>query len=445
MARSSKITSGPKPGDEVHIVTTNDEFSGTLMPTPNYQQGIVVIKLNSGYNIGIEEKSIKKMELVAQHKETKPVEKASEKTKDLPEIAILHTGGTIASKVDYKTGGVISRYSPDELLAMFPELKDMAWVHSRLISNMWSEDMRFAHYNILAREVEKEVKKGVVGVIITQGTDTLHYSAAALAFALENISVPVMFVGSQRSSDRGSSDAAVNVLNAAYFIIEMQDKFKGVGICMHESMSDDSCLILPACKTRKMHTSRRDAFRPINARALARVDYRQGKLSVLDKEARQWKAPEGPFALKPFKEELKVGLLKPHVNMYASEVSAFKGFSGLVIEATGLGQMPVNEIDEFTKEHTQIRAAIGKLIESGTVVAFAPQTIYGRLHLDVYKPARELQELGILGHLSDMTPETTLIKLAWLLTNHPKEVGKLLLKNLRGELGERSEADEFLV
>ncbi len=438
----------PKPGDEVSIVTRDDTFSGVLMPTPEYQRGIVVLKLDSGYNIGIDEKSISSMELLARHKEAKEEQKQAEK-KDkhakLPDITILHTGGTIASKVDYKTGGVISRYSPDELLALFPELKDIAWVSSRLIRNMWSEDMRFSHYNILAKEVMKEAKKGVAGVIITHGTDTLHYSSAALAFALEDINIPVILVGSQRSSDRGSSDAAMNLLNAAYFITAVQGQFSGVGICMHENMNDDSCLILPACKTRKMHTSRRDAFRPINALPLARVDYRQKMVSRLDTSSTQWNAGKKKQDLKLFKEDLKIGVLKAHTNMYASEFLAYKGFPGLVIESMGLGQVPINEIDELTTEHSKIKKALKTLVDSGTIVVFAPQTIYGRVHMDVYQTARDLQEIGIIGHLSDMTPETTFIKLAWLLSNYPKDKAKeLMLTNIRGELSGRSEPPGFL-
>ena len=445
-AHKTKSSAAPKSGDVVRIVTKNDTFSGVLMPSPDYQGGIVVLKLDSGYNIGIEEKKIKKMELLSRFK---PAPKATGKKRQqsgLPEITILHTGGTIASKVDYKTGGVISRYSPDELLALFPELKDIAWVHSRLIRNMWSEDMRFSHYNLLAKEVVKEAKKGVAGVIITHGTDTLHYSSAALAFALEDITIPVVLVGSQRSSDRGSSDAAMNLLNAAYFIGATQGKFTGVAVCMHENMNDNSCLILPACKTRKMHTSRRDAFRPINALPLARVDYRQKKVSKLDPSAPQWKPKKNRKpVLKLFKEDLKIGLLKAHTNMYASEFLAYKGFPGMVIESMGLGQVPINEIDELTKEHTRIRKALKTLVDSGTVVVFAPQTLYGRVHMDVYQTARDLQKMGIIGHLSDMTPETTFIKLAWLLSNYPKEkVKELMLTNLRGELSERSELPGFL-
>ena len=250
----------PKLGDKVKVVTAKETVEGILMPTESKES--VFVKLDNGYNIGIESKKIKKIELIEKFKETEKKTTNIKVDKKLPTISILHTGGTIASKVDYRTGGVIARFDPEELLAMFPELRSIANIRSRLISNMFSEDMRFAHYKIMAKAIQEEIDKGCDGIILTHGTDTMGYSAAALSFILEGLPVPVILVGSQRSSDRGSSDSAVNLICAAEFIAKTD--FSGVAICMHESMDNDTCLILPATKTRKMHTSRRDAFKAIN-------------------------------------------------------------------------------------------------------------------------------------------------------------------------------------
>jgi len=97
---------------------------------------------------------------------------------------------------------------------------------------------------------------------------------------LENLNIPVILVGAQRSSDRGSSDAFLNLVCAAHFIAKVD--FSGAGICMHEPSSDDSCLILPACKTRKMHTSRRDAFKAINGNIIAKIN-KMGEIIELAK------------------------------------------------------------------------------------------------------------------------------------------------------------------
>ncbi|MEK6837975.1 MAG: asparaginase domain-containing protein, partial [Nanoarchaeota archaeon] len=268
----------------------------------------------------------------------------------------------------------------------------------------------------------------------------------ALAFILENLSLPVILVGAQRSSDRGSTDAALNLISAAYFIAN--SNFAGVAICMHENMSDLSSLILPATKTRKMHTSRRDAFRPINAAANARVDYEAKNISYLSSYNKRdtSAAARKKLQLRLFNEKIKVGIIKTHTNMFTSEFLAYKGFDGLVVEGTGLGHLPNEEIDEFTVENKRIFAAVKTLTNSGTVVVMAPQTIYGRIQLNVYTPQREIQSIGVLGNLSDMTPETTFIKLAWLLSNYGKsEVKELITKNLRGEITERTEPAAFLV
>src|SRR3989344_60362 len=218
-------------------------------------------------------------------------------------ISLLHLGGTIASKVS-KKGGVSAQYTPKDILDLYPEIKNMAKLNSRLIANMMSENMNFQHYNKIAKEVEKEVKKGVDGIIITHGTDTLHYTSAALSFILENLPIPVLLVGAQRSSDRGSSDAALNLVSAINFINKTD--FAGVAICMHSSMEDTNGSILPALKTKKLSTSRRDAFKPINSKPIALVYHDQGvdlltkKFNRINKKAK--------LNLKLFNPKLKVGI-----------------------------------------------------------------------------------------------------------------------------------------
>lgn len=427
-----------KTGDRVKVFYKKEILEGILMPEE--EEGFVFVKLDSGYNIGLKKSFIKKTEVLKTKKAAKTQTKKVTAKKGLPTISILHTGGTIASKVDYETGAVSAKFTEEEILGLFPELKKIANVKSHLVRNMESENIRFAHYNVMAKAIEKEVKKGVDGIIVTQGTDTLHYTSAALAFALEAIGIPVIVVGSQRSSDRGSTDAAVNLIAAANFIANSD--FAGVAICMHENTSDDICHILPACKARKMHTSRRDAFRPINATAIARVNVEKKKISFIgDYETKDKKKS---LRLKLFNEKLKIGLVKAHVNMFASEIESFKGFDGLVLEVTGLGHMPIVKVDEFTAENEKIYKAIKALAKNIPIVA-APQTLYGRLNLNVYSPGRKLIEAGVLGNHSDMTPETSFIKLAWLLSNHKKDVKKLFGENLRGEISERTENDTYLV
>ncbi|MBS3156320.1 Glu-tRNA(Gln) amidotransferase subunit GatD [Candidatus Woesearchaeota archaeon] len=423
-------------GDSVEVTTKDKTFSGIYIESN--KKDVVTIKLSSGYNIGVNKKEVKKIKLVKKNKKEKTV-KVLNVNKGLKKISILHTGGTVASTVDYKTGAVSPRFDPEEIINMFPELNEIATINSRLIGNIWSQDIRFVHFNILAREIKKEIESGAKGIIITHGTDFLHYTSAALSFALKNLPVPVLLVGSQRSSDRGSSDAGMNLINAVYFAVnsEMCD----VGICMHNNMNDDYCAILPGLKTRKMHTSRRDAFKTINTKPWALVDYRKGEIKYVDKSFN--KKVNGKLELNLFNEKLKIGLLKSTINMDAKQFLFFKNYDGLVIEASGIGNLPTSVLDRYTKDHKKIFNAL-KILTKKTVVVLAAQTIFGRLNMNVYSNQREMQEIGVLGHLNDMTPETTFVKLSWLLSNYKKDAKDLLFENLKGEINERLMSDEFL-
>ena len=422
-----------KVGDYVKLKTKQGEIKGLVVPSTDSK--LVILKQDSGYNLAVERSDILRTSRIYSKKQELKTYKEVKHKKGLKNITILHTGGTIASKVDYKTGGVISRFKPEELIAMYPELARIANLNARLVRNMWSEQMRFAHFNLLAKEVAKEEKKSD-GIIITQGTDTLAYTAAALAFILEDINIPVLIVGAQRSSDRGSSDAAFNLTKACKFISETD--FVGVAICMHGSSEDKEALILPACKTKKLHSSRRDAFRPVNTLPIARVI---DKVQFLDKYR---KKGDRKLTVKLLKETLKIGIVKVHPNMFAAELKCYENFNGLVIEATGLGQMPIEKIDVFTQENASIFTQLKKLLKKIPVVLIS-QCIFGRVHMHVYEPAVKLKQAGVLGDHTDMTTEAALIKLAWLLSNDKKNLKQLWDKNLRGELSSRTKFKEEII
>ncbi len=431
----------PKKGDYVEVATSEETVKGILLESPELEKNTVIIKLDSGYNLGIDRKNIRKTTLLPQPglKEAKaPAKKEKIGSGKLPKITILHTGGTIASKVDYRTGSVYSSFKPEDLMEMFPELGGIANFNSVFIRNMWSDDLRFMHFELIAKAIEKEVGNGADGIIIGIGTDNLAVAAAAMAFILESTPVPVIFVGAQRSSDRGSSDAAMNLICAATFIAKTD--FSGVAICMHESISDNDCVILPACKTRKLHTSRRDAFRPVNAQPIARVNYETKAVTVITK----WNTSSGKLSIKPKMEE-KVGLMKIHIQMQPGQFEFYKGYKGLVIEGTGLGHTPGQVPDDITKIHKKMYPAIKSVIDSGCVVVMTSQCIYGRVQMSVYDKGRDLTALGVIPG-EDMLPETAFVKLAWLLGNYSTPVvKKLITQNLRGEISDRTEERTFLI
>jgi glutamyl-tRNA(Gln) amidotransferase subunit D len=428
-----------KHGDKVKVITNDEIREGVLMP--NEETDSVVIKLNNGYNIGISRKEIKEIKIIEEYKPKEAKVKAEiKKDSKKPTISILHTGGTIASKVDYRSGAVYSSFNPEDILGMFPELFDIANFDSKLIANMWSDDIRFKHFEVIAKAIEGEVKKGADGIIIGMGTDNLAVASAALAFIIEDTPIPIIFVGAQRSSDRGSSDAAMNLICAAEFIAKTD--FSGVAICMHESTSDNSCAIMPAVKTRKLHSSRRDAFKPVNDTIIARVNYDSRKIEFVKKDYPK-KSAEKKLVIKP-KMEDKVGFLKIHVHMFPEQFEFYNGYKGLVIEGTGLGHTPGQVPNEYCKIHEKIYPAIKKVIDSGCVVIMTTQCLFGKVHMHVYDKGVDLTNLGVIPG-KDMLPETAFVKLAWLLGNYKKEeVKELIAKNLRGEINERLVKDEFL-
>jgi len=419
-----------EPGTRVKITTTDEEHEGILMPA---EKDYYSIKLKTGYNMSIKKQKVMSIKQIKAAPKEVLKKSRGGKMKGLKTIAVIHTGGTVASKVDYDTGGVIASYTADDFVEMFPGVMKIANVRTRLIGNLMSEDLLFKHYRLMAKAVIEEQRKGAVGVIIGHGTDTLGYTAAALSFMLENISIPVILIGAQRSSDRPSSDAGMNMECAAHFIT--RSGFKGVAVCMHEGMDDGSCLILPACKTRKMHTTRRDAFKAVNDLPIARVKT-DGTFKFLRKDYYKPKSDK----LKPLlKMEDQVAIIRTYPNFHPDffEVLSKKGYKGLVLESTGLGQAPTN-IPENLPNYEALKAFIKK----GGVVVLTSQCIYGRVHPYVYSNCRRLVDIGVIFG-EDMITETAYIKLAWLLGNFPSKVNEMITTDLRGEISERTQADHF--
>lgn len=428
-----------KIGDLVTVITEKATEEGVLMPSA--EEDVVIIKLDTGYNIGFNKKDITEIKLLKKKEIKEAVQREPSKKEGLPVIAVLHTGGTIASKVDYSTGGVIAKFSAADLVEMVPEIENIANIETEIVSNLMSEDIMLKDYARIAEGVKKYAEKGVKGIIIGHGTDTLAYTAAALSFMFDNLNIPVLLVGSQRSPDRGSSDAAMNLICAAEFIA--QTNFVGVATCLHHTASDDKCAIINGTRSRKMHTSRRDAFQAINDSPIALVDYRSRKVEYL-KEGYCNREDSGDekkeFILKSNFSD-NVALMKTSPNISPKQFQFFtENYEALVIEGTGLGHAPTN-IGENLKNFEFLK----KFIKNGGIVAITSQCLFGQVHPYVYTNLRRLHDIGCI-FCKDMIPETTYVKLAWLLGNYKKgDVRKLLVENLRGEINDSlSYEDDFV-
>jgi len=408
-----------------------------LMPRPKIlDQNFTVVKLDNGYNIGVENKKIKKIEISQKFREKKEATKELKINKNLPTVSILSFGGTISSKVDYRTGGVYADYTAKDFVEMCPELAKVANLNARKIEGLMSEDMNKDDWKLMAKEVAKELNKDVEGVVLTQGTDTLHFSSAALSFFLRDLNKPVVFTAAQRSIDRGSSDAFMNLIcavNAA-----AKSDMAEVMTCMHGTSSDDYCLLIRGTKVRKMHTSRRDAFRSINEMPLAKV-FENGKIEVLNEDCK--KRNENKVVVDDgFEEKVALIQIYPGIDPEIIDFYLKKDYKGIVLAATALGHVPT------LKPKYSLVPKLKKAIEKKIPVVIASQTLYGRVHPYVYTNLRKLSmELNSI-FVEDMLPEVAYIKLGWVLsrTKSLDEVKRLMLTNFSGEISDRSLKDSFL-
>lgn len=429
---------GAKPGDSVKVESDGQIFEGVLMPRASQgDSNCLIVKLKTGYNAGIDFKAGAKIELGKKGKKTEESE-ANEPDLDatggLPRISVLGCGGTIASKVDYSIGAVSPAFSPAEIIASFPELKKEAKFAGRQIFSLLSEDMTPLHWQAIAREVAKEIRDGAEGAVLMHGTDTMHYTSAALAFMLQDLPVPVVLVGAQRSSDRGSSDNAMNLFCS---VMAAKSDVAEVGVCMHGSTNDDYCLLHSGVRVRKMHTSRRDAFRSVNANPFAKIDYASGKFELLRNDFRK-RDVKGKLKLDD-KINPNVALIWVHPSIKPELIESLANFyDGVVLAGTGLGHIPTNPNNDTLAK--SVAPAVKGLIQRGVPVVMAPQTLYGRVDMNVYSAGVLAKEVGIIGDFCDWLPETAFAKLCWVLghTKDMKKVKEMMLENIAGEISERT-------
>ena len=420
-------------GNRLSVEKDNKISEGVLMPNTG-DPNVLVVKMDNGYNVGLSLEGIK-IKKLAQPKRVLPKKMKYEHDPGKKTILILHTGGTVASKIDYETGAVSPSITPEDLISSMPELAEIANIRAEIVFQMFSEDMEPDHWILLAKKILQEYER-YDGIIVTHGTDTIHYTSAALSFMLQNIPKPVILVGSQRSSDRGSSDAAMNLLCAAQFIVKSD--FTGVAVCMHASMNDDDCYVHSGLHVRKMHTSRRDAFRSIDVMPIAKVS-KSGAVVM-----GEYKKPSGKF--KPvIAFEKKVALVKMHPGFNHRELESYEkiGYRGIVLEGTGLGHAPINAVDKLTKHHTLLLTAVKRMAKKG-IVAMTSQCLYGKVGMNVYSTGRVLQEAGVIP--VQMTPEAAFVKLGWVLgqTKNIEVAKNLMTENIMGEQIERIDPKAFL-
>jgi len=423
-------------GDRVRVERGTQTHEGILLPSTTAEH--LVVKLEGGYNVGVDRASADVEMLEAGVHDVEDVQAEASESRiefddDLPTVALISTGGTIASTVDYRTGAVTAQFDAEDVLRAVPDLAGLANYRGRVVANILSENMTPAIWQDLARAVHEEVEAGADGVVVMHGTDTMQFSASALSFMLET-PVPVVFTGSQRSADRPSSD---NVMNAVSAVEAAKSDCAEVLVCMHVSGSDDRCALHRGTRVRKNHTSRRDAFGTVGNEPLGVVDYDTDPERVevsFRREYRQRGASEARSAsdtssgddpaLRP-ELDTDVDLVKFTPGTDPAVLDAYEGDSGLVVEGTGLGHVDTAWIPR-----------IEDLVDGGTTVVMTSQCIQGRVCDRVYDTGRDLLEAGVVEG-EDTLPGTAKVKLMWALANCEDPAGAMG-ESLAGEVTGRS-------
>ena len=407
----------------------------------------VTIKLVNGYNASYHIDEITSIQVTGSISEQAPTSNNSLTFKaGLPHVRIIHTGGTIASKVDYKTGAVVAKFEPEELVNEIPELADIANIDAVKLGNMFSDDIRPQHWNKLIDATKQAFDDGCDGVVITHGTDTLHITSAAMCFAWsgEGAAPPgrIAVVGSQRSSDRGSSDATENLISAIYWAAVGPQPRAIMGdaavVVMHTSSHDGTCSILPGTGVRKLHSTRRDAFRSVNSQALGFVNFDDGNPRIILDSMYETRlatvAPEINEKPRKYSESVRIAqfISGPYLHEEVIEAVVATGPQAVVIHGTGLGHLPIDDPGNDAPENTKVWRALTRCINRNIPVVVTTQCINGPIDMNVYSKGRKQQEMGILGHGSVTSPDSTVVKIHYALSSN-KDVADVLNANLCGE------------
>ncbi len=416
------------------IDTTRGEFKGTVLPrAENDDDKHIVLKIETGYNIGIDIFTINSMREVGYFKATYKIpEKEFPFTPNLPKVKLLGTGGTIASRLDYRTGAVIPAFSPGELYGAVPELADICNLTTEKLFAVFSENMGPEQYKALAIAIGKEIENGIDGIIIGHGTDTLSHTATALTFMVQNSPIPIVLVGSQRSSDRPSSDAALNLMHAAY--TAGHSDIAEVMVCMFGPTSDEYGFLHRGTRVRKMHSSYRSTFRTIGETPIATVSRSNGVTPL--KENYNHRRKDRKVRILPYFEE-KVTIVYYYPNMQPDIIDSLvdNGYKGIIIAGTGLGHV-----------NKPLYPAIERATKKGVHMYMTVQTLWGYAHMYVYDTGRDLMAKGIIP-AENMLPETAYIKLGWALgqTNDREEVKKLMLTPINDEITPKEPYNGYLI
>ncbi|MFA7361433.1 MAG: Glu-tRNA(Gln) amidotransferase subunit GatD [Candidatus Kapaibacterium sp.] len=418
---------------DVIIATPRADFIGIILPRSETADDLhIVLKLRSGYNVGILADSVKNIKVEGRKEAIYKIpEKAFPFDPAKPNVKLLGTGGTIASRLDYRTGAVIPAFTPGELYGSVPELADICNLNTDKLYGVFSENMGPEQWKGTALAIGKEIEKGIHGIVIGHGTDTMHHTAAALSFMVQNSPVPIVMVGSQRSSDRPSSDAALNLMHSVKTAAESD--IAEVLVCMFGPTSDEYGLLHRGTRVRKMHSSYRSTFRTIGDIPVAMVSRKE--ITPLRQDYKRRRSDKDVIINTAFDE--RVGIVYYYPNMKPDIIDSLieNDYRGIVIAGTGLGHV-----------NKPLYPALKRAKEKKIAVYMTVQTLWGYVQMYVYDTGRDMMELGVVP-TANMLPEVAYVKLGWALgqTDNIDEVKKIMLTPINGEITEREPSNGYLI
>jgi len=418
---------------DVEIRTAKGIFTGIVLPRSETADPLhIVLKLRSGYNIGVAAKSIEAIS-VQGRKEAhyKIPEKAFPYDPAKPRVKLFGTGGTIASRLDYRTGAVIPAFSPGELYGSVPELADICNLETEKLYGVFSENMGPEQWIGTAQAIGKEIEKGVKGIVIGHGTDTMHHTAAILSFMVQNSPVPIVMVGSQRSSDRPSSDAALNLMHSVKTAAESD--IAEVMVCMFGPTSDVYGLLHRGTRVRKMHSSYRSTFRTIGDIPIAMVS--RDAITPLRQDYKRRREDNNVVINTAFEEKVSIVYYYPNMKPDIIDSLIDNGYRGIIIAGTGLGHV-----------NKPLYPSLKRAYEKGIAVFMTVQTLWGYVQMYVYDTGRDMMELGVVPG-ANLLPEVAYVKLGWALgqTNDLAKVREIMLTPIAGEITEREPSNGYLI
>jgi len=418
---------------DVNIYTDQGKFTGLILPrSETADQYHIVLKLRTGYNIGLEAKKITNIEIFGRKEaHYKIPEKEFPYDPKKPRVKLFGTGGTIASRLDYRTGAVIPAFSPGELYGSVPELADICNLETEKLYGVFSENMGPEQWIGTAKAIGEEIAKGVQGIVIGHGTDTMHHTAAILSFMVQNSPVPIVMVGSQRSSDRPSSDAALNLMHSVKTAADSD--IAEVMVCMFGPTSDMYGLLHQGTRVRKMHSSYRSTFRTIGDIPIAMVD--RNKITPLRTDYKKRRSDKNVIINTAFEEKVSIVYYYPNMKPDIIESLIDNDYKGIVIAGTGLGHV-----------NKPLYPALKKAKEKNIAVYMTVQTLWGYVQMYVYDTGRDMMELGVVP-TANMLPEVAYMKLCWALgqTNDLEKVHDIMLTPISNDITDREPSNGYLI